>query len=92
MRYPRPLPLTKSPHFCSLLGRPRHTFCTLLAEREVPIEVIKDLAGHADMRATERYTHVSDHRRDQAIASLDHGCDALHRASDLWRRAPSDAS
>ena len=30
----------------------RHTFCTLLAERGVALEVIAELAGHADVRTT----------------------------------------
>jgi site-specific recombinase XerD len=59
----------------------RHTFCTILAERKVAIEVIKDLAGHADIRTTERYTHVSDQRRDEAIDALDQARSTLQRAS-----------
>ena len=49
----------------------RHTFCTLLAERGVPIEVIRDLAGHANIRTTQKYIHVTDQRRRQAIARLE---------------------
>jgi site-specific recombinase XerD len=30
----------------------RHTFCTHLAEADEPIEVIRELAGHADIRTT----------------------------------------
>jgi site-specific recombinase XerD len=59
----------------------RHTFCTMLAERDVAIEVIKDLAGHADIRTTDRYTHVSDKRRSNAITELDQGRSDLQRAS-----------
>jgi integrase/recombinase XerD len=59
----------------------RHTFCTILAERKVAIEVIKDVAGHADIRTTERYTHVSDQRRDEAIDALDRARTTLQKAS-----------
>jgi integrase/recombinase XerC len=60
----------------------RHTFCTMLAERGVAIEVIKELAGHADIRTTDRYTHVSDNRRKNAITELDHGRSDLERAAN----------
>jgi integrase/recombinase XerC len=49
----------------------RHTFCTLLAERGVAINVIRDLAGHRSIRTTSKYIHVTDHRRDEAIARLE---------------------
>ena len=43
----------------------------LLAERDVPIEVIRDLAGHVNIRTTQKYIHVTDQRRRQAIARLE---------------------
>ena len=49
----------------------RHTFCTLLAEHDVAIDVIRDLAGHASIRTTQKYIHVTDRRRGQAIARLE---------------------
>jgi integrase/recombinase XerD len=49
----------------------RHTFCMLLAEHDVPIDVIRDLAGHASIRTTLKYIHVTDQRRGQAIARLE---------------------
>jgi integrase/recombinase XerD len=49
----------------------RHTFCTLLAEHDVPIDVIRDLAGHVSIRTTQKYIHVTDQRRGQAIARLE---------------------
>jgi integrase/recombinase XerD len=45
----------------------RHTFCTLLAEAGVALEVIAELAGHADLRTTRLYVHVTDQRRRAAI-------------------------
>lgn len=36
----------------------RHTFCTDLRDKGVPIEVAKDLMGHADISLTSRiYSH-----------------------------------
>jgi site-specific recombinase XerD len=46
----------------------RHTFCTNLAEGDTPVEVIRDLAGHADIRTTTIYTDVSPERLRDAIA------------------------
>lgn len=43
----------------------RHTFGSRLAQRGVPIPVIKDLMGHASIQMTMRYAHLSpDHMRD----------------------------
>lgn len=46
----------------------RHTFCTRLAEAGRDIDVIRDLARHRDIRTTQRYIHVTDQRRADAIA------------------------
>jgi len=45
----------------------RHTFCTALAERDVALEVIAKLAGHADVRTAARYVKVSQDRCHTAI-------------------------
>ena len=45
----------------------RHTFCTHLANAGVAIDVIRDLAGHADIRTTTIYTAVHDDCREDAI-------------------------
>ena len=37
----------------------RHTFCSRLAARDVPMLTIKDLAGHASIETTMRYMHRS---------------------------------
>jgi integrase/recombinase XerD len=41
----------------------RHTFCTLLAQRGVALQVIKELAGHVDIRTTEIYLDVTEQRK-----------------------------
>jgi integrase/recombinase XerC len=51
----------RSPHVL------RHTFCTHLAESGEAIEVIRELAGHADIRTTTIYTDVSPERLQNAI-------------------------
>jgi site-specific recombinase XerD len=45
----------------------RHTFCTRLSEAGVAIEVIAKLAGHADIRTTQRYINVTRDRTLDAI-------------------------
>jgi integrase/recombinase XerD len=49
----------------------RHTFCTMLAERGVAMEVIRALAGHVDIRTTQIYVDVTDQRKTDGIATLE---------------------
>jgi len=49
----------------------RHTFCTMLAERGVAMEVIRALAGHVDIRTTQIYVDVTDRRKADGIAALE---------------------
>jgi site-specific recombinase XerD len=49
----------------------RHTFCTMLAERDVALEVISELAGHADVRTTQIDVDVSEQRKAAGIAALE---------------------
>jgi integrase/recombinase XerD len=57
----------------------RHTFCTMLAERDVALEVIRELAGHVDVRTTQIYVDVSDQRKDAGIAALEQASHPLER-------------
>lgn len=38
----------------------RHTAGTLLIEQGVHVRAVQDILGHADVRTTQRYTHVAD--------------------------------
>ena len=44
----------------------RHTFCTAIAERE-GLDVVAELAGHADVRTSKRYVTVTAARTRGAI-------------------------
>ncbi len=51
--------------------RLRDTFCTRLADKGVPIDRIRALAGHSDIRMTLRYTETREAGLREAIASLE---------------------
>lgn len=55
----------------------RHTFCSRLAARNVPMLTIKDLAGHVSLETTMRYMHLSAAAPRQAIEALEAGVEAL---------------
>jgi site-specific recombinase XerD len=52
----------RSPHVL------RHTFCTHLADAGADTAVIRELAGHADIRTTTVYTAVNAARLEDAVA------------------------
>ncbi len=54
----------RSPHVL------RHTFCTALANAGVDVGVIRELAGHADIRTTTIYTAVDHERLADGIAAV----------------------
>jgi integrase len=49
----------------------RHTFCSHLAMRGAPARAIQELAGHADLKTTQRYMHLSPAAVDSAIRLLE---------------------
>ncbi|MDX2088970.1 MAG: tyrosine-type recombinase/integrase [Kofleriaceae bacterium] len=48
----------------------RHTFCTELARAGVPVNVIKELAGHKSIETTLRYMHTDRAAKRDAIDAL----------------------
>ncbi len=48
----------------------RHSFVTTLLRRGVPIHVVRELAGHADITTTARYTRVFEEDKREHIARL----------------------
>lgn len=49
----------------------RHTFCSHLVMRGIPLRVVQLLAGHTSYKVTERYAHLSPEIRGQAVRVLD---------------------
>src|SRR5450755_960250 len=65
----------RSPHVL------RHTFCTHLADTGADTAVIRELAGHADIRTTPIYTDVNPARLEQAIAERSRQRHGVRRAA-----------
>jgi integrase len=49
----------------------RHTFCSRLASKNVPLLTIKELAGHESLETTQRYMHLSSSAPREAIRALE---------------------
>jgi len=49
----------------------RHSFCSHLAMRGVPVRVIMQLAGHSRLETTQNYMHLSPGAVETAIAALE---------------------
>jgi site-specific recombinase XerD len=65
----------RSPHVL------RHTFCTHLADTGTDTAVIRELAGHADIRTTTIYTAVNPGRLEHAIAERERHNRGVRRAA-----------
>ena len=48
----------------------RHTFATRLAESNIHLRTIQELLGHASSQTTERYTHIADHMKREAVNQI----------------------
>jgi len=55
----------------------RHGFATRLLEQGVDLRVVQILLGHASIRSTEVYTHLTEPIRQQVRAKLDALADGL---------------
>lgn len=49
----------------------RHTFCSYLAMRGVPLGTIRELVGHQHITTTQRYMHLAPSAKSDAIRVLD---------------------
>lgn len=48
----------------------RHTVGTRLAQKGVPVPVIKDIMAHSDIKTTMRYVHTAEEQMQKAMAVL----------------------
>jgi integrase len=53
----------------------RHTFCSRLAMAGASTKAIQELAGHEELKTTQRYMHLSPAAKSEAISLLDRGED-----------------
>ena len=60
----------------------RHTFGTDLADRDVPVERIKDLMGHASIETASIYISVSEEQKRRSVDRIDR----RSRLSRWWSR------
>jgi integrase len=67
----------KGPHML------RHTFCSHLAMRGVPVRAIQELAGHQHLSTTQRYMHNSPVAIESAIRMLEQRSGAPSRGDIL---------
>lgn len=49
----------------------RHTFCSRLVQKGVPLTVVRELAGHSDFKLTLRYSHLTEQNKADAVALLE---------------------
>ncbi len=49
----------------------RHSFATSMLENGINIRVLQELMGHANVKTTERYTHVMDKDLNRISSPLD---------------------
>ncbi len=48
----------------------RHSFCSRLAENGVPVNIIRDLAGHNSIETTSRHIHSNKEQKAEAIRTV----------------------
>jgi site-specific recombinase XerD len=63
----------KEPHML------RHTFCSHLAMRGLPVRAIQERAGHQHLSTTQRYMHLSPVAIESAIRTLEQRSGAAAR-------------
>jgi integrase len=69
----------------------RHTFCSRLANAGVPLPVIQELAGHASILMTRRYTHPTNELKQRAVELLLTGGEGIESAANPPTAATSAA-
>jgi len=63
----------------------RHTFCSRLVQKKVPILTVKELAGHKTIDMTLRYAHLAPDNRREAIAVLSSRSTMLNGVASLMK-------
>ena len=71
----------------------RHTFCSHLAMQGAQARAIQELAGHQNLRTTERYLHLSPTATQSSIAllnqrTIDRDCGEMLETSSSQKGIP----
>jgi site-specific recombinase XerD len=69
----------------------RHGFATRLLEHGVELRVVQILLGHASIRSTEIYTHLTEPIRQQLRAKLDALADGLVPSASSGEAPPASS-
>ena len=69
----------------------RHTFCSRLAARNVPMLTIQALAGHQSLETTQRYMHLSQAAPLEGIRALESRGTMLAPDESAQRKSSEDA-
>tara|TARA_R100001443_G_scaffold9627_5_gene19239 strand:- start:12550 stop:13503 length:954 start_codon:yes stop_codon:yes gene_type:complete len=62
----------------------RHTFCTTLIEQNVPLEVVRDICNHSDIKVTQRYARATNKAKRDALQALAKAHQAAENAVNSW--------
>jgi integrase len=58
----------------------RHSFASLLVNRDVPLYKIQKLLGHSNLKTTQRYAHLEDEQLDRAAETIGQLVEKLNQA------------
>lgn len=48
----------------------RHTAATWMRRQRIPLELVKEILGHANIRTTMRYAHIDNEEKNDAVAAI----------------------
>lgn len=71
-----------TPHYC------RHSFITNLINAEVDIFVVKELAGHSNIKMTQIYVHIAKNQKQLAIENLEPELTIFQKLGKRFRVRP----
>ena len=68
------------PRFKVVIHTLRHTFCSWLASKNVPLYTIGKLVGHTSLRSTQRYAKLSPDSKWDALRLIEETATSVHKS------------
>ena len=68
------------PRFKVVIHTLRHTFCSWLASKNVPLYTIGKLVGHTSLRSTQRYAKLTDDAKWDALKLIEETASSVHKS------------